>query len=184
MVPNGYLERYTANIKARNNLLGTVTSYINNDTVIEDYSNVISASDKNAQIVNGIDINNLLNSGKVEKDLSSYINGPNNQGMFKKSQNPNSPLFETRSQFIDQSKFFGSDYFYQKIGLNLTDVQTEFEQQNKRLIGDEFFQTKIIEQQLKTIRKNALLLSDNSANINTEINPFLIMLLMNMKGLV
>ena len=93
--------------------------------------------------------------------------------MFQKSTNPNGPLFETRSQFVDQSKFFGSDYFYQKIGLNLTDVQTEFEQQNKRLVGDEFFQTKIIEEQLKTIRKNALLLSDSGTNVNTEIQSLL-----------
>ncbi len=58
------------------------------------------------------------------------------------------------SLWINQN-FFGSDYFYQKIGLDLTDVQTQLEQNNSRLVGDQFFQTKIIEEQLKTIRKNS-----------------------------
>ena len=143
------------------------------DVVAEQSSAILSVTDKNAQIINGVDIGNLLDTGKVEKDLSNYINGPETSGMFQKNTNPNTPLFETRSQFVDQSKFFGSDYFYQKIGLNLTDVQTEFEQQNKRLVGDQFFQAKIIEEQLKTIRKNALLLSDSGTNANTETQSLL-----------
>ena len=143
------------------------------DVVAEQSSAILSVTDKNAQIINGVDIGNLLDTGKVEKDLSNYINGPETSGMFQKSTNPNTPLFETRSQFVDNGKFFGSDYFYQKIGLNLTDVQTEFEQQNKRLVGDQFFQAKIIEEQLKTIRKNALLLSDSGTNANTETQSLL-----------
>jgi len=152
---------------------GTITTAGVGGAVTEQSSAILSVEDENGQIVNGLDISNILNTGKVEKDLSGYVSGPDNQGMFQKSTNPNGPLFETRSQFVDQSKFFGSDYFYQKIGLNLTDVQTEFEQQNKRLVGDEFFQTKIIEEQLKTIRKNALLLSDSGTNVNTEIQSLL-----------
>ncbi|MDB2550423.1 hemagglutinin repeat-containing protein [Rickettsiales bacterium] len=162
-----------SNIKSGKNLYGSIADKIDNNLITEGDNNIKSITDRNAQIVNGLDISNILDTGKVEKDLSSYINGPDNQGMFQKSTNPNGPLFETRSQFVDQSKFFGSDYFYQKIGLNLTDVQTEFEQQNKRLVGDEFFQTKIIEEQLKTIRKNALLLSDSGTNVNTEIQSLL-----------
>ena len=77
-------------------------------------------------------------------DLSNYFNGPDTNGLFQKSTNPNGPLFETRSEFLDQSRFFGSNYFYQRIGLNLTDVQTEFELTSKRLVGDQFFQTKNI----------------------------------------
>ncbi|MFZ8864786.1 MAG: hemagglutinin repeat-containing protein, partial [Rickettsiales bacterium] len=173
MVPNGYSERYTANIKAGNNLLGEVAKHINNDTIIDDYSDVIVASNKNLNIVNGIDINNLLNTGKVDKDLSGYLNGPDNQGMFTKNPNPNGPLFETRSEFVDQSKFFGSDYFYQKIGLDLTDVQTQLEQNNSRLVGDQFFQTKIIEEQLKTITKNSFLLSQSETDVNNEIQSLL-----------
>ena len=160
--------------------------------VAEQSSAILSVEDENGQIVNGLDISATNSSGSltyilnetsnltgsrvasgVIQNLIDKINGPDNQGMFQKSTNPNGPLFETRSQFVDQSKFFGSDYFYQKIGLNLTDVQTEFEQQNKRLVGDEFFQTKIIEEQLKTIRKNALLLSDSGTNVNTEIQSLL-----------
>jgi hypothetical protein len=152
---------------------GTKTIVGTGGGVEEQSSAILSIEDESAQIVNGIDLDNVVSSGVVSKDLSSYINGPDNQGMFQKNTNPNTPLFETRSQFVDQSKFFGSDYFYQKIGLNLTDVQTEFEQQNKRLVGDQFFQAKIIEEQLKTIRKNALLLSDSGTNANTETQSLL-----------
>jgi hypothetical protein len=173
---DGYVNQaytYSANIKAGRNLLGTITSQIDNSTIAANVPDILSVTDRNGQIVNGIDLDNVVISGVVSKDLSSYINGPDNQGMFQKNTNPNGPLFETRSQFVDQSKFFGSDYFYTKIGLNLTDVQTEFEQQNKRLVGDQFFQAKIIEEQLKTIRKNALLLSDSGTNVNTEIQSLL-----------
>src|SRR5690606_22700738 len=100
-------------------------------------------------------------------------NGPDTNGLFQKSTNPNGPLFETRSEFLDQSRFFGSNYFYQRIGLNLTDVQTEFELTSKRLVGDQFVQTKIIEEQLRTITKNSFLLSSSETNVNNEIKSLL-----------
>ncbi len=112
-------------------------------------------------------------AGTVDVDLTSYFQGSENVGLFTKNQNPNGPLFETRSQFIDQSKYFGSDYFYQRIGLDLTDVNTQFELQSKRLVGDQFFQTKIIEEQLKTISKNSFLLSANETSVNGQIKTLL-----------
>jgi len=169
---------------------GTITYVLNNSSSLDQNevtsnltsSGLLKSNLGNSKISSNItsetlSSNSNLTSNRVTSSVSptliDKINGPDNQGMFQKSTNPNGPLFETRSQFVDQSKFFGSDYFYQKIGLNLTDVQTEFEQQNKRLVGDEFFQTKIIEEQLKTIRKNALLLSDSGTNVNTEIQSLL-----------
>ncbi len=112
-------------------------------------------------------------AGTVDVDLTSYFEGSENVGLFTKNQNPNGPLFETRSQFIDQSKYFGSDYFYQRIGLDLTDVNTQFELQSKRLVGDQFFQTKIIEEQLKTISKSSFLLSANETSVNGQIKTLL-----------
>ncbi len=147
------------------------SSIVNDDPNFNNYDQEIidrSTDQKSIKIVNGIDINNLLNTGKVDKDLSDYLNGPDNQGMFTKNPNPNGPLFETRSEFVDQSKFFGSDYFYQKIGLDLTDVQTQLEQNNSRLVGDQFFQTKIIEEQLRTVKKNSLLISEGSDITSTS----------------
>jgi filamentous hemagglutinin len=129
--------------------------------------------EKTPNLVNGINIDNLANIGEINLDFSTYLKGSSDIGLFTKSTNPNSPLFETRSQFIDQSKFFGSNYFYQKIGLNLNQIQTQFEQQSARLIGDQFFQTKIIEEQLRTISKNSFLLSTKETNSNNEIKTLI-----------
>jgi filamentous hemagglutinin len=130
-------------------------------------ANNIKSTGKSAD--NASTSSNLANDSPTRFGLSNYFDGPDNQGMFTKNPNPNGPLFETRSQFLDQSKFFGSDYFYQKIGLNLTDVATQFEQQSTRLVGDQFFQTQLIEKQLQTITKNSFLLSENETDSNAEI---------------
>ncbi len=140
---------------------------------MDDYTAVDAGGGRDLNLVNNLDVNALGATGTINTNLSGYFNGPDNNGLFNKNQNPNGPLFETRSQFIDQSKFFGSDYFYQRIGLDLADVQTQFELQNKRLVGDQFFQTKIIEEQLRTISKNSPLLSSSETNINNEIKTLL-----------
>ncbi len=134
-----------------------------NDGNIQDYAN-ISLYDKSLipQTTAGtINITQLLNNGKLNNDISNYLNGPNNQGLFQKSTNPNGPLFETRSQFIDKSKFLGSDYFYDKIGLDLEDL-------GDRLIGDQVFQSKLIEEQIKSIAKDSFLLSQNEVSVYNE----------------
>ena len=59
-----------------------------------------------AQIVNSINVDDLTKTGAIVLNLNSYFNGPTDNGSFTKNPNPNSPLFETRSQFIDQSQFF------------------------------------------------------------------------------
>lgn len=161
-------ENFPASFKAGGSIDLRTNSNISNQDVVRN-TPIDAAFDRNPDLVDGVDIGDLLNNGVVNLDLSSYFNGPENQGLFTKNPNPNGPLFETRSEFIDQSKFFGSNYFYTRIGLNLTDVQTEFEQQSKRLVGDQFFQTKIIEEQLRTISKNNFLLSAGETNVNNEI---------------
>jgi len=142
---------------------GSTTTSWTNGSEMDDYAAVGGGEGRDLNLVNNIDVNVLGSTGTVNTDISGYFNGPDNNGLFNRNPNPNGPLFETRSQFIDQSKFFGSDYFYQRIGLDLTDVQTQFELQNKRLVGDQFFQTKIIEEQLRTISKNSFLLSGISS---------------------
>jgi hypothetical protein len=152
-----------------------------NIKTVNNFSNSTSVSNsfnepprkQNPQLTNSFDVENVLASGIVAIDFSKYFQAETNQGIFVKNTNPNKPLFETRSQFIDQGKFFGSDYFYKKIGLNLTNVQTEFEQQAKRLVGDQFFQSKIIAEQLTTISKNSFLLSSSQNDVNSEIKSML-----------
>ena len=160
------IKPYTVLIKAAGSITGSAASNINNNTIRQYDSTPNDIIQKSANLNNP---ETIINNGTINTDFVNYLNGTNNQGLFTKNPNPNSPLFETRSQFIDQSQFFGSNYFYTKIGLNLTDVQTQFEQQNKRLVGDQFFQSKIIEEQLKTISKNSFLLSQSETNVNNEI---------------
>ena len=165
-----YSQSNPSSIKSGGTITLNVTNDISNATTTTGTETIAT---KTSQIVNSIDVDDLTQTGALSIDLTKYFSGPTDNGLFTKSTNPNGPLFETRSQFIDQSKFFGSDYFYQKIGLNLTDVQTEFEQTSKRLVGDQFFQTKIIEEQLQTITKNSLLLSSSETNSNNEIKSLL-----------
>ena len=58
--------------------------------------------------------------------------------LFSESKDPSSKyLMETRSQYIDLSRFFGSDYFLSKIGYN------ESKDWNMaRRLGDAYYETK------------------------------------------
>jgi len=165
-------ESYPGLIKSGGDMYGSVAGHINNSTIKSRTSPDV-AEKQTPDIVGNIDAATILETGTINTNIEDYFNGPDDNGMFTKSTNPNSPLFETRSEFIDQSKFFGSNYFYEQIGLNLDDVQTEFELQNKRLVGDQFFQTKIIEEQLRTISKTSLLLSSSETDTNSEIKSLL-----------
>ncbi|RZT42932.1 two-partner secretion domain-containing protein [Cupriavidus agavae] len=50
------------------------------------------------------------------------------------------PMYETRLKFIDQSKFYGSDYFFQQIGYN-SEIPVN-------VIGDNYFVTELIRRQM------------------------------------
>jgi filamentous hemagglutinin len=152
---------------------GATTSSWTNGSEMDDYAGIDGPDGRDLNVVNNLDVSLLEETGTINLNLTNYFSGPDTQGLFQKSTNPNGPLFETRSEFLDQSKFFGSDYFYTRIGLNLTDVQTEFELTSKRLVGDQFFQTRIIEEQLRTISKTTFLLSSSETNINNEIKSLL-----------
>lgn len=167
-----YAQSFNATIKSGGSITGVIKNDISNEPRKE-YANDLAVTKKDPAFVNSKNIDNILKDGIIDVNLTNYLNGPDTQGMFIKNPNPNAPLFETRSQFIDQSKFFGSNYFYQRIGLNLTDVQTQLQQQDKRMIGDQFFQTKIIEEQLRTITKNSFLLSSSETSVNNEIQNLL-----------
>ena len=165
-----YGQNNPSSIKSGGNITLNVTNNISNAATTNGTETIAT---KTAQLVNAVSVDDLTKTGSVSLNLSNYFSGPSENGLFQKSTNPNGPLFETRSQFIDQSKFFGSNYFYTRIGLNLTDVQTEFEQTSKRLVGDQFFQNKIISEQLTTITKNSFLLSSSENNVNNEIKSLL-----------
>lgn len=137
--------------------------------VAEQSSDISSLDVENARSVNSLSIPTLLANGQLDFDFSNYFADGANQGMIQRSSNPNTPLFESRSQFIDQNQFFTSDYFYQALGVNLDNLNTQLQQANSRLIGDQFFQAKVIAQQIKNINKNSLLLSATEINANLEM---------------
>ena len=82
-------------------------------------------------------------SPKEEIDTKAYINLPkNDKGLFRINKNNvgNKPgfsyLVETNINFIDKSRFYGSDYFFKRIGFNPN--------KDIRLLGDSFYETKLI----------------------------------------
>ncbi|UTI53576.1 hemagglutinin repeat-containing protein [Fusobacterium polymorphum] len=82
-------------------------------------------------------------SPKKEIDTKEYINLPkNDKGLFRINKNNigNKPgfsyLVETNINFIDKSRFYGSDYFFKRIGFNPN--------KDIRLLGDSFYETKLI----------------------------------------
>ncbi len=165
---NDFAQNNPSTIKSGGSITLNVVNNVSNATTNSNTATSAIAT-QNPQLVNSIDVDELNRNGVVSADFSNYLNGPDNQGLFTKNPNPNAPLFESRSQFIDQSKFFGSDYFYNRIGLDLGELQTQMQQQDQRMIGDQFFQNKIIEEQLRTITKNSVLLSNNNFDANAEI---------------
>ncbi len=165
---NDFAQNNPSTIKSGGSITLNVVNNVSNATTNQNANTGIIAT-QNPQLVNSIDVDELSRNGVVSADFSNYLNGPDNQGLFTKNPNPNAPLFESRSQFIDQSKFFGSDYFYNRIGLDLDELQTQLQQQDQRMIGDQFFQNRIIEEQLRTITKNSVLLSNNNFDANAEI---------------
>ncbi len=78
----------------------------------------------------------LQNTGAI--DISDYITiGPNGDAMFKLNKNPESRyLIETRSQYVDLSSLYGSDYFFSRIDYN-PDSQI-------KLLGDAYYEQKLV----------------------------------------
>ena len=169
---NDFAQNNPSTIKSGGSITLNVASNVSNATTNSNASTGAIAT-QTPQLINALSVEEVATNGVINIDLRNYFSGPDSKGLFQKSTNPNGPLFETRSEFLDQSRFFGSNYFYQRIGLDLGDVQTQFELQNSRLVGDQFFQTKIIEEQLRTITKNSFLLSSGENNVNNEIKSLL-----------
>ena len=90
-------------------------------------------------------IRNQLETQK-KLNVSDYIELPKgNHGLFKKNEefdkiSNNRPLIETNISFIDKSKYFGSDYFFEKI---------KYTPDNIRTLGDSYYDTTLINDVLK-----------------------------------
>jgi filamentous hemagglutinin len=88
------------------------------------------------------------------------------------------PLVESRSQFTDISKFFGSSYYFNQLGLNGSAVLADIDRQTRnttatRILGDSFVETKLILDQLKSLTNDSLFLSKNTTDSNQQIKELL-----------
>lgn len=152
---NNFAQSFPALIKANGSIKINADKDINNSNFQQFSSTPIIAS-KNINLVNNLDLADLSQSTAISFDLASYLKYDYNDSFFKINNNPHKPLIETRLKFIDQNNYFASQYFYQKIGLDLNEIQKEFELKNLRFIGDQFFQNKIISDKLREINYDQL----------------------------
>ncbi len=88
------------------------------------------------------------------------------------------PLVEARSQFADVSKFFGSKYYFDALGLNGSAVLADINRQTRdlnptRMLGDAFVETKLISDQLKTLTNDSLFLSKTTTDQNQQIKELI-----------
>jgi len=125
----------------------------------------------------GSAVDTSATSASIADSDTSTANTTINSGLFKihKDTNPNTPLIESRSQFTSLGEFYGSDYFYEQLGISkqlfLDAERASINSTTKtvRMLGDSFVENKLVADQLAQIRKDALLLSNNEANTNAEI---------------
>ncbi|MES2961705.1 MAG: hemagglutinin repeat-containing protein [Pseudomonadota bacterium] len=190
----------------RNNIDATA-DFIKNDHNIQKNINISDTSYKlRSTIINNINTYNLSQTGIIKVDLSAIINAindsgtiesgsisnissgattpssPNNifSGNFKINLDPSAttPLVEGRSQFTDISKFFGSTYYFDQLGLVSTTVLAEIDRQNRnasatRILGDAFVETTLILNQIRTLTNDSLYLSQSTTDANAQIKELL-----------
>ena len=185
-------------IKAGKSFLGSFVKKIDNNTIKQNTK--VSEPDFVAHSTNfnKIDIYTLGETGVINLDLSSIneaINSKNSSkvkiseedqdiifsGTYKINLDPASskPLIEARSQFTDVSKFFGSKYYFDQLGLDGAAVLSDIDRQNRdpaqksRMLGDAFAESQLIINQLRTLTNDSLFLSKNITDSDQQIKELL-----------
>ena len=117
-----------------------------------------------------------LNSPEISNPKIIY------NGLYKITfdDNPNKPLIEARSQFTDQSKFFGSAEYFKQLGLDPKQVLGDLDRQSRtenniptKQLGDSFTEQKLILDQINSLTKDSLLLSKSNANQEAEVKAMI-----------
>jgi filamentous hemagglutinin len=131
-----------------------------------------SALTKNTSNNSGLN----LNSSEISDPKIIY------SGLYKITfdDNPNKPLIEARSEFTDQTKFFGSAEYFTQLGLDPKQVLGELDRQSRRennittkQLGDSFTEQKLIFDQINSLTKDSLLLSKSNSNQEAEIKDMI-----------
>ena len=107
--------------------------------------------------------------------LASSANSVTYSGLFKinKNSSTSTPLVESRSQFTDLSKFYGSDYFFSELGINQSDflmAQRGAGKDNSRILGDAFVEIKLLKDQILNLRNDALFLVNSETDFGAVAN--------------
>lgn len=147
------------------------SGYVNNGS---DFSLTSSPTSVAASVVNTSSVSAssaTISSSSLTASGSSTVFS----GNFKINldSSATTPLVESRSQFTDISKFFGSSYYFNQLGLNGSAVLADIDRQTRnstatRVLGDSFVETKLILDQLKSLTNDSLFLSkDTSGTIST-----------------
>ena len=172
-VGNGILAKENVKVDSKNQNFDSTK--VNKNDVSLDEINI----DKNTN-VDSITLNKKNLEIREEIDTKDYINLPkNDKGLFRINNNiDNKPgfsyLVETNINFIDKSRFFGSEYFFKRIGFN--------PDRNIRLLGDSFYETKLINKAIlegtgrrflsgyKSDKEQMQALYDNAASEQADLN--------------
>ena len=172
-VGNGILAKENVKVDSKNQNFDSTK--VNKNDVSLDEINI----DKNTN-VDSITLNKKNLEIREEIDTKDYINLPkNDKGLFRINNNiDNKPgfsyLVETNINFIDKSRFFGSEYFFKRIGFN--------PDRNIRLLGDSFYETKLINKAIlegtgrrflsgyKSDKEQMQALYDNAASEQEDLN--------------
>jgi filamentous hemagglutinin len=126
----------TLTIQANNITNGSVASTLDN---IQD--GTLPYSPDNSMNNN----NNPNNNPNILNPLNNIQLPTNNYGLYKRVDNPNSNyLYETDPLLIDQTKFLGSQYFMNRIGLDPFSIDQKF-------LGDAFMEVEMIKRNLEQI---------------------------------
>lgn len=175
---------------SKNNSLGAVTT---KDLTKNNITNLLENSGSNNLVVSSAELN--INSSTLGATNSETIFS----GSFKISINgsPNKPLVESRSQFTDVTKFFGSRYYFAHLGIDLDEmlrniaIKAQEEDLKKRqiqngidnqarqiiaptkLLGDAFVESRLIIDQLKNLTSDSLFLSKNTSGSDQQIKSLL-----------
>ena len=172
-VGNGILAKENVKVDSKNQNFDSTK--VNKNDVSLDEINI----DKNTN-VDSITLNKKNLEIREEIDTKDYINLPkNDKGLFRINNNiDNKPgfsyLVETNINFIDKSRFFGSEYFFKRIGFN--------PDRNIRLLGDSFYEAKLINKAIlegtgrrflsgyKSDKEQMQALYDNAASEQEDLN--------------
>jgi len=153
------LSQDVANIRAGNDIIINQAKYVNNG-----YLNN-SLGLRPAMVKSNLATINIDNQ---QHFLINNLQDTANSFLFVKNISNNKPLFETRLQFIDQSQFLASDYFYHKMGIVRPSQADKTNNDSERFIGDQFVQNKLIIDQLNQALPN-IAISDTSVNASNTI---------------